>query len=610
MDDIGTKPTVRNKTISTSKFFGVDGKSSLGKVGQEKSKIGSLSKIVRNNRIKISQLEKNDNVLNSILNELISLRSTVNSIGKSIKKQQKLQQKVVARNKIIEDIQAKKSREEKLETRPSGKSKILEKAEKPVIGFFDRIIEFFKMILLGGGLSYLLNVIKDPQILLKPLQDLVNNVISFFNGIIEWIDSTLIDPLRSIVDSLNGGLQNIVNVLNEIISSIPDWMPFKPDAIEQAPQIPQIPSLPEIPKATFADPKVQAQSNGGQILNINEGNTIINAKDLKFKSGGQVGTDSGITINGLGPDTQLIAAQPGEIVMNKSAVDGYGADNLLSLNSIFGGSNANKPKMVSGGKIMSAQGGGQVRKHMRKGEKSSAQVKNPTTNTSQEKDVKKGVDDKPGSGGLPAVVSAGKQLLSSGFTVAEHPNFGKGTGYDPNGKQRVGGHSPNSAHYKNLAIDVTDWRDGDWKGRTKSLAQSMFEQKDKLKLTQIIHDPWGSWFKGESKPGAAIGGHPTHLHLAFENGPGGDIESTQGSDYSGKIGSSSGGSSGSKMGSSITPPSVSGGGMMPIPIPSGGKQSTQSSSAGSGQSPAPSFSSEDTMNPSLLVVKAIYNIVG
>ena len=560
MDDIGTKPTVRNRTISASKFSGADRKSSLDN-------------------------QNNIKVLRNILGEISTLRSSVDSITSSIKSQQKLQEQVSARNKIIEDREEKRSREKKLETRPSGKSKILEKAEKPVIGFFDRIIEFFKMILLGGGLSYLLNVIKDPQILLKPLQDLANNVISFFNGIIEWIDSNLIDPLRSIVDSLNGGLQNIVNVLNGIIDIIPDWMPFKPDAIEQAPQIPQIPSLPEIPKATFADPKVQAQSNGGQILNIN-------AKDLSFKSGGQVGTNSGITINGLGPDTQLIAAQPGEIVMNKSAVDGYGADNLLSLNSIFGGSNANKPKMVSGGKIISAQGGGQVKK--------------PTSNTSQEKDVKKGVDDEPGSGGLPAVVSAGKQLLSSGFTVAEHPNFGKGSGYDPKGKQRVGGHSPNSAHYKNLAIDVTDWRDGDWKGRTKSLAQSMFEQKDKLKLTQIIHDPWGSWFKGESKPGPAIGGHPTHLHLAFENGPTG----TQGSDYSGKISSSSGGSSGSKMGSSITPPSVSGGGMMPIPIPSGGKQNIQSSSAGSGQSPAPSFSSEDTMNPSLLVVKAIYNIVG
>jgi hypothetical protein len=38
--------------------------------------------------------------------------------------------------------------------------------------------------------------------------------------------------------------------------------------------------------------------------------------------------------------------------------------------------------------------------------------------------------------------------------------------------------------------------------------------------------------------------------------------------------------------------------------------SQQSSSAGSNQSPVPTFSADDPMNPSLLVVKSIYNIVG
>ena len=48
----------------------------------------------------------------------------------------------------------------------------------------------------------------------------------------------------------------------------------------------------------------------------------------------------------------------------------------------------------------------------------------------------------------------------------------------------------------------------------------MFEQKDQLKITQIIHDPWGSYF-GAGKQGA-IGGHGTHLHLGFAKGPPGD----------------------------------------------------------------------------------------
>jgi hypothetical protein len=57
------------------------------------------------------------------------------------------------------------------------------------------------------------------------------------------------------------------------------------------------------------------------------------------------------------------------------------------------------------------------------------------------------------------------------------------------------------------------------------------------------------------------------------------------------------------------------GGLYTLPIPYADGQgpsgmSQQSSSAGSNQSPVPTFSADDPMNPSLLVVKSIYNIVG
>jgi len=154
----------------------------------------------------------------------------------------------------------------------------------------------------------------------------------------------------------------------------------------------------------------------------------------------------------------------------------------------------------------------------------------PSNNTNLEKETQKGLNTGLTGGGESAVIAAGKAILKKGFTVAEHPNFKKnshsgsgantGKGYVKEGGQRVGGHSRGSAHYKNLAIDVTDWRPGDWKGRTKSLAQSVFENRKKLKATQIIHDGWGSWFAGQSNKGGAIGGHPTHLHIAFAKGKG------------------------------------------------------------------------------------------
>jgi GH24 family phage-related lysozyme (muramidase) len=171
----------------------------------------------------------------------------------------------------------------------------------------------------------------------------------------------------------------------------------------------------------------------------------------------------------------------------------------------------------------------------------------PTNNTNLEKETQKGLNTGLKGGGESAVIAAGRAILKKGFTVAEHPNFKKnsysgsgantGKGFVKDGGQRVGGHSRGSAHYKNLAIDVTDWRGGDWKGRTAQLAEQVFKNRKKLKATQIIHDPWGSWFAGQANKGRAIGGHPTHLHIAFAKGKG---DSTAGLTSGTKSGGSGG----------------------------------------------------------------------
>ena len=152
----------------------------------------------------------------------------------------------------------------------------------------------------------------------------------------------------------------------------------------------------------------------------------------------------------------------------------------------------------------------------------------PESKTEKEPVVEKGQDKKPVIGaGLPAVIAGGKWALSKGYTVAEHPNFrknnhsGKGPnpgGYISGGGQAVGGHSAGSLHYKGLAIDITDWRPGAWKARTAQLAEQAYQMRDKMKLSQIIHDGWGSWFSGGSKRGPGNTGHPTHLHLGFLEG--------------------------------------------------------------------------------------------
>ena len=74
---------------------------------------------------------------------------------------------------------------------------------------------------------------------------------------------------------------------------------------------------------------------------------------MAFTQGGPIKEDSGVNITGMGKDTQLIAAQPGEVMMSRPAVQMIGAENLLAANAAAGSSN--KPKM---GSIMGYNNGG------------------------------------------------------------------------------------------------------------------------------------------------------------------------------------------------------------------------------------------------------------
>ncbi|AEC53008.1 hypothetical cyanophage protein [Synechococcus phage S-CRM01] len=222
-----------------------------------------------------------------------------------------------------------------------------------------------------------------------------------------------------------------------------------------------------------------------------------------------------ITVPGTGSGDKIpMMLPPGSFVMNRNASAMLQSGGLVPTllepgEKVFAPGDVSPMHHMLNSMIPRFQTGGEVTKQ----------------NTAKETVVTKGKDKASSGGGLPAVVAAGIELIKKGFTVGEHKNFIKGppSKYSPEGKGRVGGHSPNSLHYSGRAIDVTDWRNGDWRGRTRKLAEEVFSNRERLKLTQIIHDPWGSWFAGESKKGGPIGGHGEHLHLGFAKGTGLDL---------------------------------------------------------------------------------------
>ena len=108
---------------------------------------------------------------------------------------------------------------------------------------------------------------------------------------------------------------------------------------------------------------VQSAMGGGIVQKMKGGGAVnnnVDASQISAAEGGPVNSKSGVSVSGLGPDTQLVAAQPGEIVMSKKAVDMIGADKLLALNKEAGGTNKPVADTLGGVKVSKMSGGGQV----------------------------------------------------------------------------------------------------------------------------------------------------------------------------------------------------------------------------------------------------------
>ena len=127
--------------------------------------------------------------------------------------------------------------------------------------------------------------------------------------------------------------------------------------------------------------------------------------------------------------------------------------------------------------------------------------------------------------GGQGIVAIGKDLISKGFSVAEHPDFTKtptasGGTYTP-GKGSVARVHSGRGHYEGRALDVTDWRGSmeDSKARYRAVLDSLYQQRDKLNLKMLIHNSWGDWYSPNKSKGGppGDGGHPEHMHIEVKD---------------------------------------------------------------------------------------------
>jgi hypothetical protein len=109
-------------------------------------------------------------------------------------------------------------------------------------------------------------------------------------------------------------------------------------------------------------------------------------------------------------------------------------------------------------------------------------------------------------------VSVGRQLQEMGIKgIWQQPDFHYDTGYTKEGGQRVGKHSDGSYHYEDKALDIGIRDNGPQK--LKQLYAYLYKNKDRFGVAEIFYDNQG-WSKSRGE--GAIGGHGSHLHVAFD----------------------------------------------------------------------------------------------
>ncbi len=335
--------TVKKKKVDKDSFFNAASDVATSPRKNLKALPPGLDKKVEEGLDEVDEEdEKIDETMEFIKNvlapSLTTIEKNLEGILETLTKQLQLEKKQASKEDKAKQNAKRKGREAVLEGEESKSSKIKEMAEKimkPAMGIFDFIKNFVIQTLMGGAFVWLLKFLQDPAGNFdKMWKGLVNGIIGMVNDLITLIYDNIIMPINQALNAINTAIGDMEKQINNALSI------FGGGGIT-LPRIPLIPLMQIQPIPLAGQPPNQ----GGPVT--------FTAPTMD--GGGKVEGQTGIKVTGAGPDTQLVALQPGEIVMSKKAVDAYGADTLLGMNAEAGGTNT--PKM---GKVQMASGGGQI----------------------------------------------------------------------------------------------------------------------------------------------------------------------------------------------------------------------------------------------------------
>lgn len=364
-ENIGTTGPIR---VSRQQYF-LAGKVSVPDISRESANIGS-----------------------SIKKDIEAIKNSIISIASLLASQNKLMQKDADNQRKLAENLKRGRREDELEKKDNKLKTLAAKVLAPFQSILDKIINFIVWTLLGRLMFKFIDWISD-----KKNKKKIDTLVRFIG---DWWPALLgafllfATPLGGFVRSIIGTVAKLTFRLSKF--AIPKLLNFvkanpvaaaliggsiaagvgayaasqqvdktrkenkKSDPSTVLPQetakTGKAPGAAQLSQEQIQSRGFNMFKGGGLIPKFGDYQKPTPIKDIGFESGGAITDDSGVRIAGAGKDTQLIAAQPGEIVISKPAVDKYGANFFLGLNKSGGGTNV--PKMVNN--IQMAAGGGMV----------------------------------------------------------------------------------------------------------------------------------------------------------------------------------------------------------------------------------------------------------
>ena len=301
---------------------------------------------------------------------LEKIAKSVSNIADILKEQYGLKKKKASYDRKKAEADKRKLKESNLEKSFKGLASAAEKIIAPVKGALDSIFDFFLNIIIGRFLVKFIGWFGDPKNKEKVdsvVRFLVDHGPKLLAAFLLFGTSIGRFAVRLSAMLLKGALRlgaaaakfalrfAMRNPAAAAITAIVGGAAL--GAVSQANTQSNDPDAPEGRTqledtmdfgGVTGDPMAGAFQYGGTIPYYNDGGGV---------GSGKITTNSGSDITGAGPDTQLIAAQPGEVVINKRTVDAVGADHFLGLNQQYGGPGANKPKTAT---VQTASDGGIV----------------------------------------------------------------------------------------------------------------------------------------------------------------------------------------------------------------------------------------------------------